>query len=80
MELSLPGLIGCFVGVVIGVINYGLLVAVVEKRLRALDTSSDAAERAAFERKISLMRRLVLGGDIVLFGAVGYWFGKTIGG
>jgi hypothetical protein len=80
MELSLPGLIGCLVGVVIGVINYGVLIAFVEKRLRALDASANAAERESFERKLSLMRRLVLGADVLLFGGVGYWFGKTIGG
>ena len=80
MEFSLPGLIGAFVGTVIAVINYGVLVAVMERRLRALDKSQTAQERAEFERKLSLMRRIVLGTDVILFAAVGYWFGKTIGG
>jgi hypothetical protein len=80
MEISLPALIGAFVGTVIAVINYGMLIALMERRLRALDKSQTPEQRADFERKISLMRRIVLGTDVLLFAAVGYWFGKTIGG
>jgi len=80
MAFSLPGLIGAFVGMVLGVINYGVLIAVMERRLRVLDKSQTPQERADFERKLSLMRRIVLGFDIVLFAGIGYWFGKTVGG
>jgi hypothetical protein len=80
MDFSLPGLIGAAVGIVIGVINYAMIVSFVEKRLRALDKSQSAAELAEFERKISLMRRIVLGVDVLVFAAVGYWFGRTMGG
>ena len=80
MELSLAGLIGAVIGTVLGVANYAVIVSFVEGRLRALDTSQTAAEWAAFEEKISVMRRLVLGLDIVVFAGVGYWFGKTVGG
>jgi hypothetical protein len=80
MELSLAGLLGAFVGCVLGVINYAVIVGFVEARLRALDRSQGPAERAEFEAKISLMRRIILGLDILVFAAVGYWFGKTVGG
>ena len=80
MDYSLPGLIGAFVGVVIGVINYGVVVSVIESRLRKLDRSQTQAERDELEHKLSLMRRIVLGMDIVVFAAVGYWFGRTVGG
>jgi hypothetical protein len=80
MEFSLPGLIGAFVGIVVGVINYGVLISFVEKAVRATDKSQTAEERAALESKISTMRKLILGGDIVVFGALGYLLGKTIGG
>jgi hypothetical protein len=80
VEYSLPGFIGAFVGVVIGVINYGVVISMVEGRLRKLDRSQTAGEREEFARKLSLLRRLVLGIDIVAFAAVGYWFGRTIGG
>jgi hypothetical protein len=80
VEYSLPGFIGAFVGVVIGVINYGVVISVVEARLRKLDRSQTPAEREEFARKLSLMRRLVLGIDILAFAALGYLFGRTVGG
>src|SRR5438132_1516290 len=57
MELSLAGLLGAFMGTVLGVINYAVIVGFVERRLRALDSSQTAAEREEFERKISVLRR-----------------------
>jgi hypothetical protein len=80
MELSLAGLIGAMIGTVIGLVNFAVIVGFVEKRLRALDKSQTPAEREEFERKIALMRRIVLGIDIFAFGGIGYWFGKTVGG
>ena len=80
MDYSLPGFVGAFVGVVIGVVNYGVVISFVESRLRKLDRSQTREEREEFEHKLSLMRRIVLGIDIVAFSAVGYWFGRTIGG
>jgi hypothetical protein len=80
VEYSLPGFIGALVGVVSGVVNYGVVISVAEGRLRKLDRSQTSEEREAFERKLSLMRRLVLGIDIAAFAALGYWFGRTVGG
>jgi hypothetical protein len=80
VDHSLPGFIGAFVGVVIGVINFAVIISIVEGRLRKLDRSQTRDERDEFERKISLMRRIVLGIDVVVFSAVGYWLGRTIGG
>ena len=80
MTLSLPGLIGAFVGTVIAWINYYVIVGFVTTRLRALDKSQTPAERAIFEQRLSWMRQGILALDIVIFGAVGYWFGVTIGG
>jgi hypothetical protein len=80
MDLSLPGLIGAFVGLVLGWINYAFVVGIVERSLRRLDKSATAAERAAFETKLALMRRVVLAIDVVVFAGVGYLFGRTVGG
>ena len=80
MELPLAGLLGAMVGTMLGAINYAVIVGFVVGRLRALDTSQTAQEREAFEEKIALMRRLILGLDIVVFGGIGYWFGNTVGG
>ena len=80
MDFPVAGFFGAIAGVVIGVINYALVIRVVESRLRALDRSQSAEERKEFENKLSLMRRIVLGIDIVVFSAVGYWAGRAIGG
>jgi len=42
-------------------------------------TAQTADERETFEQKISVMRRLILGLDILVFAAIGYWIGKTVG-
>ncbi|HKA72054.1 MAG TPA: hypothetical protein VKE26_09625 [Xanthobacteraceae bacterium] len=80
MELSPAGFVGAVIGTIIGVINYAAVVVFVESRLRKLDRSQTSAEREEFERKLSLLRRLVLGIDIVVFAALGYWLGRTVGG
>jgi hypothetical protein len=73
--LSLGGFVGAVVGTVIGVVNYVMVVPFVEQRLRALDKSETAAQRQEFEDKISVMRRLILGIDVFMFGGLGYWLG-----
>jgi hypothetical protein len=73
MDYSLPGLLGAVAGTAVGVVNYALTVPLVQRALRARDTSATAAEREAFEGKLSLMRRLILGLDVLGFAAIGYW-------
>jgi hypothetical protein len=80
MELTLGGLIGAVIGTVLGAVNYAAIVSYVEKRLRALDTSQTAQEREEFERKVWLMRRIVLGVSIFALGGLGYWFGTSLAG
>jgi predicted DNA-binding transcriptional regulator len=80
LSLSLPGLIGAAMGLLLGLLNYGVVVAFVEKRLRALDRSVSPAEKADFERRIVLMRRIILVAEVAAFGLVGYLFGRTLGG
>ena len=80
MELSLAGLLGAIAGTVIAAINYAMVIGFVQKSLRAHDRSQTAEERATFEGKLALMRRIVLALDILFFGGIGYWLGVLIGG
>ena len=80
MELSLPGLIGAMIGTAVGAMNYVAIVVYAEGWLRARNTLEAAEERAAFEQRVAVMRRVILGADILICATVGYWFGKTIGG
>jgi len=73
--LSLGGFIGAIVGTALGAINYVIVVPLLEQRLRALDKSETVAEREEFESKISLMRRLILGIEVLTLGGLGYWLG-----
>jgi hypothetical protein len=75
MVFSLAGFLGAIIGTILGVANFVLVVGFVEARLRALDRSETAAQREEFEAKISVMRRLILGIDVFVFGALGYWLG-----
>ena len=73
--LSLGGFLGAIVGTALGAINYVIVVPLLEQRLRALDKSETTAEREEFESKISLMRRLILGIEVLTLGGLGYWLG-----
>jgi hypothetical protein len=75
MELSLGGLLGAVAGTLIGAINFVMVVPLIEARLRALDKSETAQAREEFENRISLMRRLILGIEVLTLGALGYWLG-----
>jgi uncharacterized membrane-anchored protein YhcB (DUF1043 family) len=80
MDLSLPALLGAMLGTVVGVINYAVIMRIVEPRLRALDKSQSREELEEFKRKIALMRRIILAIEVVVFAAIGYWLGRTFGG
>jgi hypothetical protein len=51
MEVSLKGEVGVFVGLVVGLVDYGgVIISVVERKLRELDRSQNQEERGTFER------------------------------
>ena len=80
IDLSLGGLVGAIAGTVLAGVNYAIVIGFVEKSLRTHDRSETAEERATFESKLGIMRRTVLGLDLLLFGGLGYWIGDAIGG
>ncbi len=80
IDLSTWGLVGAIAGTMVAAVNYFAVIGFVERSLRAHDQSQTAEERAEFERKIGIMRRMVLTLDILFFGGLGYWIGDTLGG
>ena len=80
MELSSAGLLGAALFLGIGLLNYRIVVSALEKRLRALDRSATVDERNVFERKLGLMRHIILWTDIVVFPVIGYTLGRMIAG
>jgi hypothetical protein len=80
IDLSLAGMLGAVIGIVLAAFAYGPLVAFVERGFRSRDASSSAEEREAFEQERSLLRRAVLAIDILVLSSIGYWLGAAIAG
>ena len=75
MELSLPAWLGGLAGTIVAVAVYLPAIRIVERRLRAQSGPQTLEQSAAFEDKLSLLRRLILGIDIAILAIVGYWIG-----
>ncbi len=73
MELSLGGLLGAVLGAMIGAASYAALIGRLDGVLRSMEGAD--AERKDLEAEVSLMRRAILGFDVVLCTAIGYWLG-----
>jgi hypothetical protein len=80
MEFSLPAWLGGLAGTIVAVAIYVPSIRLVERRLRAQSGPKTLEQRAAFEDRLSVMRRLILGLDIAILATLGYWIGETVGG
>jgi hypothetical protein len=80
MEYSLPAWLGGLAGTIVAAALYVPAIRLVERRLRAQSGPKTLEGRAAFEDRLSVLRRVILGLDIAFFAVVGYWIGKAIGG
>jgi hypothetical protein len=80
MEFSQAGLIGAVGGAAIGFFSARFIVAVLEHRLRALDRSQTSEERSTFERKLVLMRRMILSAEVGGLAVAGYFAGSLLWG
>jgi hypothetical protein len=80
LEISPAGLLGAVAGTVVAALVYGRLVSFAERAFRPRDAAASAQERESFEQEVSLLRRVVLGADIIVLAGLGYWLGAVIGG
>jgi hypothetical protein len=80
MDISLAGLIGAFIGTLIAAVNYHVFISVLERKLHERAQLQTPEERDRFDRRMSLVRRVVLTVDLFLFAAVGYWLGQMVEG
>ncbi|MGD0026081.1 MAG: hypothetical protein ABSC37_15935 [Xanthobacteraceae bacterium] len=79
MEYSLPAWLGGLAGTVVAVAIYLPAIRAVERRLRARSGPTNLEQRAEFDSKLSVMRRLILAIDIAICATLGYWIGSAIG-
>jgi hypothetical protein len=80
MEFSLPAWLGGLGGTIVAVAIYVPAIRLVEQRLRAQSGPKTLEQRAAFEDRLSVTRRLILGLTIAILATLGYWIGAAVGG
>jgi hypothetical protein len=80
MELSLLAWLGALCGMIAAAAIYVPGIRLVERRLRGSNDVKTPVERAAFEDKLSVVRRLILALDVAILAAAGYWIGNMFGG
>jgi hypothetical protein len=80
MELSLPAWLGALCGMIVAAAIYVPGIRILERRLRAAKVPETLEQRSAFEDKLSVMRRVLLGLAIAVLAVAGYWIGNMLGG
>ena len=80
MNISLAGLIGAIVGTAVAAVSYHLFIGVLERLMRERAQTQTAEERDGMEGQLSLIRRVVLIADLVVFAGLGYWIGQEVWG
>jgi hypothetical protein len=80
IDLSLAGLLGAVVGIVVAAFAYAPLVRIVERGFSGRQPAETAAERETLAVELALLRRAVLAIDIIIFAGIGYWLGQMIAG
>jgi hypothetical protein len=78
MDYSLPAWLGALIGTIVAVAIYVPGIRVFEKRLREQNGPQTLEQRAAFNDKMSIARRVILGIDIALLATIGYMIGNRI--
>ncbi len=79
LDISLAGLAGATLGLVVAALIYSRLAAAIERRVRAGRVPS-VEDRTTVGQELALLRRGVLAFDILICGGLGYWIGDRIAG
>jgi hypothetical protein len=74
IDLSFAGLIGAMLGAIVAAVVYHLFIGNLERAVQARAQSLPEDERGDFN--LSVVRRVVLTLDLLVFAALGYWLGS----
>jgi hypothetical protein len=74
IDLSFAGLIGAILGTAVAAVVYHLFIGNLERTVQARIQSLPDDERGDFS--LSVVRRVVLTLDLLVFAALGYWLGS----
>jgi hypothetical protein len=80
MDYSLPAWLGGLAGTMVAVAIYIPGIRFVERHMRAQNGPQTPEQRRAFEDRLSVIRRMILGADIAILAIAGYWIGHMLGG
>jgi hypothetical protein len=72
IDLSFWGLVGAIAGTVVAAVLYHLFIPHLERAMRA----RQQADQEAGDLSRSVVRRVVLTGDVIAFAVLGYWLGS----
>jgi hypothetical protein len=78
--MSMAGLLGAVIGFALGLLEYRLMSAVVIGALRRTDRSQTEAERNDYERRIRILRAVLVVMTIGLMPILGFVIGRTLFG
>lgn len=78
--MSWAGPLGALIGFGLGLLEYRLMSAVVIGALRRTDHSETEAERADYERRIRILRAVLVVMTIGLMPVLGFVIGRTVFG
>ena len=76
----MAGLLGAVIGFALGLLEYRLMSAVVIGALRRTDRSQTEAERNDYERRIRILRAVLVVMTIGLMPILGFVIGRTLFG
>lgn len=78
--MNSAGLVGAVIGFALGLLEYRLMSAVVIGALRRTDRSETEAERADYERRIRILRAVLVVMTIGVMPVLGFVIGRTVFG
>jgi len=80
IDLSLAGLLGATIGLVVAALVYAPLGRWIERRVRARQPVETVEERRTLTAELGLLRRVILAIDMLVFAGFGYWVGQVLAG
>ena len=78
--MNSAGLVGAVIGFALGLLEYRLMSAVVIRALRRTDRSTTEAEKADYERRIRILRAVLVVMTIGLMPVLGFVIGRALFG
>ena len=80
MDYSNHGIYGALIGLVLGFLDYAIIMRVMERALsrEAAGDMPSAEGRAKVERMMGFIKPVLMFGSFILFPVVGYFVGKQV--